>query len=136
MSHTISITKLLDGPRSAVFHVYLRCDGATGELADEILIDPSQDFSPALDSKPTLTIEKISYDLSGFNARLEFDYLVSDTGVWAMSGGHYGEVDLCAFGGLRDRSNPLDGTGNLLLSTDGFTSTGDAGAIIIKVRKD
>lgn len=132
----VTITKILDGTRSAVFHVYLVSDGISGDLTDEVLIDPTTDFDPELTSVPTLTIEQIWYDLTGFDARLEFDYLASDTGVWAMSGGQASHVDFCHFGGLKDRSNELDGTGKLKLTTRGFASTDDAGTIVIKVRKD
>lgn len=136
MANTISITKILDGARSAVFHVFIKSDGASGELVDQVLIDPAADLVPVLGAKPSLTIEQLWYDLSGFDARLEFDYLVDDTAAWTLSGGNGVHMDFCHFGGLKDRSNVLDGTGKLMLTTNGLAAAGDNGTIIIKVRKD
>ena len=136
MSNTVTITKILDGARSAVFHVFIKSDGASGDLTDHVLIDPAVDFDPAMSQKPVMTIEQLWYDLSGFDARLEFDYLTDDTAAWTLSGGNGVHMDFCHFGGLKDRSNVLDGTGKLMLSTNGMTAASDNGTIIIKVRKD
>ena len=136
MANTISITKILDGARLAVFHVFIKSDGASGDLVDQVLIDPTEDLDPALGARPTMTIEQLWYDLSGFDARLEFDYLTDDTAAWTLSGGNGVHMDFCHFGGLKDRSDALDGTGKLMLTTNGLTAAGDNGTIIIKVRKD
>lgn len=136
MANTISITKILDGPRSAVFHVFIKSDGASGELTDQVLIDPATDLDPILGARPSLTIEQLWYDLSGFDARLEFDYLINDTPVWTLSAGNGVHMDFSHFGGLKDRSNVLDGTGKLMLTTNYLDAAGDNGTIIIKVRKD
>ena len=40
MANAVTITKILDGARSAVFHVFIKSDGASGELVDQVLIDP------------------------------------------------------------------------------------------------
>lgn len=136
MANTVSITKILDGVRSAVFHIYIKSDGATGDMTDQVIIDPSTDLVPALGAIPSLSIEQIWYDLSGFDARLEFDYLIEDTAVWTLSGGNGVHMDFSHFGGLKDRSNVLDGTGKLMITTNGLTAAGDNGTIIIKVRKD
>lgn len=130
----VTITKLNDGPRNAVFHVSIFSDGS-GEETDSVLIDPATSFDPALNAEPTITIDRLWYDLTGFNAYMEFDYLASDTPVWSMSGGQANSIDFCYFGGLKDRSNPLDGSGKLMLNTSGL-GAGDFGTIIIKVRKD
>lgn len=136
MANTVSITKLLDGPRSAIFHIFIKSDGVSGDMTDEVLIDPATSFDPALRAKPTLTIDQLWYDLSGFDARLEFDYLVDDTAAWTMSGGNGIHMDFGCFGGLKDRSNVLDGTGKLMITTNGLAAAGDCGTIVIKVRKD
>jgi hypothetical protein len=136
MANKVSITKLLDGPRSAVFHVFIESDGASGELNDEVLIDPATSFDPALSASPSITIAELWYDFSGFDAKLEFDYLLSDTPVWTLSAGNGVHMDFGCFGGLKDRSNALDGTGKLTITTNGLTALGDNGTLIIKVRKD
>jgi hypothetical protein len=135
MANSVSITKILDGQRSAVFHVFIKSDGASGDLSDEVLIDPAVDFDPSPGGRPSITIDSLWYDLAGFDGYLEFDYLLSDTAVWSLSGGNGIRMDFCEFGGLKDRSNSLDGTGKLMLTTRGL-SAGDTGTIILKVRKD
>lgn len=125
----ILITKLSDGERSTVFHVSIEGDGL-GDM-DEVVIDPADFGSPG----PSLTIEKLWYDLSGFSAALRFEYLASDTPVWSMSEGNGTCLDFSHFGGLKDRSNPLDGSGKLKLSTSGL-DLGEKGSIVIKARKD
>lgn len=134
MANTVEITKLLDGPRYGVYHIFLKSDGS-GDLENTVLINPTEDFTPPYESLPSMAIETIQYDLSGFSARLEFEYLINNTPIWSMSEGPGSEVDFTNYGGVRDRSGILDGTGNLLLTTSGF-SIGDFGTIVIKVKKD
>lgn len=130
----VVITKILDGARNAVFHVAITGD-ALGDVADAIIIDPAVDFTPALGAEPSMTIDSLWYDLAGFNAKLEFDYLVSDTPVWSMSGNQGTQIDFCHFGGLKDRSPEMDGLGRLKITTSGLAD-GDFGTLVVKVRKD
>lgn len=129
----VVITKILDGSRNAVFHVTITGD-ALGDLVDATLIDPADSFDPAMAPQPALSIDALWYDLNGFSAALEFDYLTSNTPVWSMSEGQPAQLDFCCIGGLSDRSNPADGLGKLKISTSGL-SVGDIGTIIIKARK-
>jgi hypothetical protein len=129
----IKITALNDGPRNAIFHVALAGDG-TGDLVGETVIDPATSFDTPLPPVPALRIMRLMYDLTGFDARLYFDYLATDTPVWTMTGDGSGEFDFGAFGGLTDRSLELDGTGKLLLSTTGLDA-GGLGTIVIVAKK-
>jgi len=135
MAHSVTVTKLLDGPKNAAFHVFIKSDGASADLVDQVLIDPAVDFDPSFPNKPTITVEEIYYDLAGFDAFLDFDYLLSDTALWAMSGGQYAEAEFECVGGLKDRSNVLDGSGKLQLTTDGLAA-GKFGSMVIKIRKN
>lgn len=128
----IRITKLHDGPRNATYHVALAGDG-TGDLTDQTVIDPAA-FDPPMPSVPALRINLLWYDLTGFDARLEYDYLTSDTPIWSMSGGTANQLDFACFGGLSDRSVELDGSGKIMLTTSGLGS-GDFGTIIIAAKK-
>lgn len=134
MANTVNIVKLMDGPRQAIFHVYIESDGSSGEITDLVLIDPTQ-LSPTTKGVPSLTIEEIWHSFAGFNAKLEYDSLV-DTPVWVLTENNDHKTCLKEFGGLKDRSNLLDGTGKLLLTTVGFSSAGDMGSLVIQVRKD
>lgn len=135
MAHTANITKILDGDRSATFHVFIQGDGASPDLSKLTLIDPSIDLCPKLGKRPCLTVTELWYDLAGFDAKLEFDYLNDETGVWALTQGNGTHQCFDSFGGLKDRS-PVDGTGKVMLSTFGLLSASACGSIIIKVRKD
>lgn len=139
MPNTVKITKLLDGPRNAVFHVFLQSDGS-GELTDYTLIDPTVDFNPALPARPIMTIQEIWYTTVGFDLRLEFDSLV-DNQQWVIggnSGNGSGTNHICfnKFGGLKDRGG-LDSNGKLLITTTGFTTANvDQGSLVLMIRKD
>lgn len=128
----ISVTTLLDGPRNAVVHVSFLGDG-TGELTDEVLLDPAA-FDPPLPPVPALRIDRLWYAFAGFDARLQFDYLASNTPVWSMLGGEAIHMDFAGFGGLTDRSDALDGSGKLLLTTVGLEE-GSFGSMVIWARK-
>ena len=130
----IGITKINDGARNAVFHVIIEGDG-TGDLTDETLIDPATSFSPAMPAAPSMTIEKLLYDFGSFTAKLEFDYLASDIPIWTIAGDQSNCFDFTSFGGLKDRSPVLDGSGKLMLSTSGLAA-GEKGSLIVWVRKD
>lgn len=134
MANKVVITKLLDGPKHATFHVYLESDGASGEITDLVIADPTQ-LVPAQSAQPHLTVEKILPSLSGFSVRVEFDSL-ADTPIWVLTEHNSDVVSFDCFGGLKDRSNPLDGSGKLLISTVGFTTAGDMGSMFFHVRKD
>lgn len=127
------VTKILDGPRNAVFHIFIRGDGG-GDLVDEIIIDPSSSFETPLPAVPCLKISKLWYDLTGFDAWLEFDYMFSDTPIWTLNSNGAATLDFEWFGGLTDRSNELDGSGQLKLSTNGL-AVGSIGTAVILIRK-
>lgn len=129
----VIIAKLVDGPRNAAFHVSIVGDGL-GDLTDEVIVDPATSFDPALPNDPSLTVEKIIADLVGFDAWLEYDYAVSDTPIWNITGDQYVCADFCEFGGIRDRS-AQDGRGKIKMSTSGL-GAGDRGTFLLKLRKD
>lgn len=135
MANTVRITKLLEGPKTAVFHVFLQSDGSSGELTDSVLIDPTTSFSPALPATNAMTIEEIWYQLDGFAALLEFD-ATTDVGVVTLSSApgdsHF---DFRSFGGIKDFAGSA-ATGKLQVTTNGFTAATDNGFIIIQVRKN
>lgn len=134
MSHTVKITKLQDGPRFAVFHIYLKGDGVSPDLVNTILIDPKTDFEPAKAGKPVIKLNKIQWSFINFQAELDFEYLSENTPAWVLNNQDSNKVSFCDIGGLFDKSPPLDGTGKLLISTTGLTNT--AGTILITIRKD
>ena len=135
MAHTVNVTKMLDGPRHTIIHVYMKSDGISSDLKNFDLVDPKEDISPALDSKPVFVVEDIVYNFAGFDASIKFDSgLVNDNYIWVLPEGAPGVVDFKPFGGFKDRSG-LDGTGILQITTFGLLSIGDEGSMILKIRK-
>lgn len=132
MAHTVTVTRLLDGPRHAIFHVYLKCDGSTGEVVDQIIIDPAT-LVPAKKPSARFRLDKIWWDLSGFGVRFEFRN-VPDSPVWTCSPSASNHICFEHIGGLTDRSG-LDGAAALQISTYGFDATAKQGTLIIKITK-
>lgn len=134
MSNIVQVTKLQDGPRFAVFHVYIKGDGISGDLVNAVLIDPTIDFTPAKPGKPIIKLHKLQYSLVNFQAQLDFSYLQQNNPAWVINNQDSNKVSFENIGGLKDNSPPLDGTGKLLISTTGLTNT--AGTLLITIRKD
>ena len=118
---SISITKLNDGERNKIYHVFL--DGDGNDFSDQVLI-PAGDL---------LTCEGLTWCFDGFSGVLKFPYLVDGTLMWVLSSDDCPTVDFRDFGGIKDRSNPLDATGGVLLDTTGIGSK--KGSLILKMRK-
>ncbi len=118
MANLVEITPILGGPNKLQLHVYIKGDGASGDLVNFELIDPA-DYGMTGTAR-FLSLEHVQSSFAGFYATLKFDYLMNGTFVWVLP-----EFDACQdfskVGSLKDRSNPLDGTGKVLLSTVGLT---------------
>jgi hypothetical protein len=128
--NTIAIRKLLDGPKTAVLHVYVASDGSSGELSAAVIVDAS-----TLSGAPTkLTIEKVAYAFTGFSGLLAFD-ATTDVPVLALIAENPASHCFTEFGGIADTSE-TGFTGDILLSTTGFTAAGDRGHITITVKKN
>lgn len=135
MANTVTVTKIMEGPRHAVFHIYLKSDGVAGELTDQTLIDPTADLSPAGTASASLTVEKIWYSNVGFDSILEFD-ATADTPIWKIPAvSDSNKIDFKEVGGLKDRSG-AGATGKITITTSGFTAATDEGTMIIRIRKD
>ena len=130
MANTVTITNILPGTHRSQFHIFLKSDGS-GELSDEVLVDPVNDLDIPASSK--IVIEMISWGFAGFNARLEFDNgLVDDNMIWVLPTDSGNYIDFKPWGGLKDLPG-LDGSGAIQITTTGFTD-GDEGSILIMVR--
>lgn len=135
MANTVIVKKLLDGPRTAIFSVYMKSDGASGELVNKTVIDPNVDLSPAMGVGMKLSIVKVWYGLAGFDILMQFDSLV-DSPIWVLPAATGSRmIDFSDFGGLQDNISGIDATGKLIVTTTGFNSTADQGSLVIKVNK-
>lgn len=132
MANTVNVSVLLSGPRNVLLAVYLKSDGATGELVNETLFGPAD---LGLPPSARLTLEALTYNFAGFDAVVQFDSGgVIPTFKWVLSEGTNAPADFEPYGGLRDGSG-MDGTGELQITTTGFTASTDQGSILIKLRR-
>lgn len=130
MANTVTLRTIEDGPNRAIVHAYLKSDGTSGELTDQVVVDVST-LTPA----PTkVTIEKMWYSLVGFDGMLEFD-ATADKAGWKIQQGTDTHMDFTCFGGIKDDTG-AGSTGDVLLTTAGFTAATDEGTIVIQVRKN
>ena len=132
MANTVTVTKILPGNHRSQVHIFFKSDGVTGDLADHVLVDPVNDLGIPASSK--IVIEMITYNFSGFDARIEFDNgLVDDNMIWVLPSDGGNHLDFNPWGGLKDLPG-LDGTGAIQITTTGFSSTGDEGSMLLMVR--
>lgn len=127
MANTVTIRHLNNQKHGGTVHVYMASDGAAGEETDTVLLDSST-LTGGLAIK---RIEKISSSLVGFNAVIEFDQ-TSDSPAAVLTEG----TEVQCF-----KNHPINNpagsgtTGDVTITTSGFTATGDQGTIIIEYRK-
>jgi len=133
MANTVNRKLLLNGPRDAIMVVFLKSDGVSGELEKATLIDPVVDLGLRAGSR--VSLQYLVHNFVGFNARLEFaSGLVDNNYKWVLPENSDHPIDFSVFGGLLDDST-VDGTGELQITTEGFTAAGDQGSLIVRVRK-
>lgn len=133
MSNIVTKTKIVDGPKSAVVHIYLESDGQEGELDNYVLLDPVADFGLSTDHQ--LTVTQVWYSLVWFDVLMKFSAL-SNYPSWMLprvSDSNY--LDFRYFGGLKDRAT-AEHTGQLLISTTGFAPQGSIGTLVVEVKKN
>ncbi len=136
MANTVRTNIILDGPSHVTLQVFLQSDGASGDLTNVVLLSPD-DVSPQLPNRQDFTIKQIWYELAGFSATLAFN-ATTPWPFWTLDAGNNVQHDWRFFGGITDRSGGtfgLNATGELLISTEGFTSASDSGAIVLWIEK-
>jgi len=128
--NNVVITPLLSGNRNVILHVYIQGDGS-GDLENYVIANPA-DYGMSGDNR-FFTVDGIQAGFTGFSASLKFEYLLSGTLNWAIPEFDSSQ-DFSDYGGIKDKSSPLDGTGKVLLSTAGL-SNGDEGSFVLRLRK-
>lgn len=131
----VTIRKIVEGDSHLVVRVSFLSDG-TGELVNEVVLSPS-DLVPARpNSKPAFRIMQLWYGLPGFDVTLGYGTLQPEA-AWTIARDTCPHVDFRSFGGLRDYDTvpPSDENGKLWVSTNGFTTAGSKGSIVLELRK-
>ena len=130
MANTVRIRKLSDGPREAVIHLHLKSDGASGELTDQVVVD----VSTLVPVPVSIGVRAVWYAQTGFESMLEFDATV-DTPIWRLpQSTDTNFLDFGAFGVISSDAG-AGATGDVILTTTGFTSVEDEGTLILRVIK-
>lgn len=133
MANVVEVKMLSNGPLNIILGVYLRSDGATGELVKQTLLDPVADLG--LKPSARLRLRYMAHNFAGFDAVVSFDAgLVDPNWKWVLSEGTNHPIDFGPFGNIKDDSG-VDGTGKLQISTTGFTASTDQGSILIALQK-
>lgn len=131
-----SWSKIEEGPSHLVLQINLLSDGS-GELANAPIFSPA-DCSPALSAtRPRFIIREIWYGLVWFDVTIKFAANTPAT-IWTLARDCDSHTDFCKFGGIPNYQQiPPDpsATGVILFSTNGFTTAGEAGSIILDMRK-
>jgi hypothetical protein len=131
--NVVEVKQLLNGPSLVILAVYMKSDGATGELVNHTLLDPVVDLG--LKSKHRLRLLQLLHNFAGFDAVISFDKGgVDPNWKWVLSEGTNHPVDFRPFGNIKDDSG-LDGNGKLQISTTGFTSSTDQGSLLMVLKK-
>lgn len=130
MANTVTSQTLLDGSKRSVIKWYFASDGVTGELTDQVIFDASA-VSPSTDDS---TIERIRGYFIGFTGLVEFD-ATADVAVVVLPTDDEFDIDFLATAGLPNNAG-AGKTGDILLTTTGFTAAGDIGWLEITVKKN
>ena len=133
MPNIVNQKVFVDGPRRAIVHLYLESDGVSGEMKDQLVINTRTDIVPVGQVTP-VTIDQIWWSLSYFDARISIGD-VPNAPFWVLPVGGGGHADFRGFGGIK-LPQSLDGTGMVLLSTNGFAPKDSWGSIILALKKD
>lgn len=127
MANTIDIQIINDGARNVIIKVFMAYVD-TSEETDAVLVDAS-----ALVSLPTtLHLRKVDSDLTGFSANLEWDATTDDELIHLPAGEKH--QDFSRFGGIPNPKS-TGSTGDITITTVGFSSAGDKGSIILECTK-
>lgn len=129
MANTLTRQIINDGERNAVIHVYIASDGLSGELTNSLLVDASE-LGGTFEK---LSICRISGGLTGFSAILEWE-AAADVPFLALTADEAFGFDYGCFGGLQSNAG-AGANGDILITTSGFTATGDVGHITLELKK-
>ena len=133
----VTIRKIVEGQAHLVLRVDLLSDG-TGELKNYVILSPSDLNPPMPNDIPAFRIMQMWYGCVWFDFTLKAG-TVMPAMLWTVARDCDSHVDFRCFGGLIDPNvynmPPSDDSGRLTISTNGFTSAGSVGSIVIELRK-
>jgi len=132
MAHDFHTQKIVDNVHKTIIKYTAICDGASGELSKAILFDASA-YTPAATQNGVQYIDAV---LVGCSAMLYWDSSATDVPLIGLPPDHSHRND------LREDDLPYlqndvgtTATGDILISTNGFTAVGDTISVILSVIK-
>ena len=127
-------TILVNGETSLV-RVDLLSDGS-GELTNFVVLNPSDLLNTATNTQPMFRIMQIWYSMVWFDVTVGVGTL-QPSPLWTLARDTAPNYDFRSFGGLVDyaQTPAIDENGELWISTNGFTTAGSIGNIILELRK-
>ena len=127
-------TILVNGETSLV-RVDLLSDGS-GELTNFVVLKPSDLLNTATNTQPMFRIMQIWYSMVWFDVTVGVGTL-QPSPLWTLARDTAHNYDFRSFGGLVDyaQTPAIDENGELWISTNGFTTAGSIGNIILELRK-
>lgn len=138
MAHAVNVFKVMDGPSHVTLHCFIQGDGASGELSNYVLLDPSTDLVPAMPKRQDLILKQVWYEMPGFSLTFAFN-ATTPWPFWTLAPNLGVHHDWRFFGGLRDHSDMpgfgLDSDGKLLISTKGLSASADSAAFVLWLEK-
>jgi hypothetical protein len=133
----VTLVKVVEGPRELTVRFNFLSDGS-GELVNYPILSP-QDLNPPRPlGKPTFRLLEVWYGLVWFDVTFSCGTL-SPVTLLTLARDCDSHIDFQRFGGIPDQNvyaNPpaLD-DGKLLVSTNGFSTAGSQGTIILTLGK-
>lgn len=133
MAHTFSTQVLVDGPSRVVIKYIAISDGATGELSNAVAFDSSAYINDTQDNALT----RVVFCTKGCSATLNWDATANvpllifpddDRGDFDFSSGSF------EFSQIYNNSG-AGRTGDILVTTNGFTTANDAVEFIFYIKK-
>jgi hypothetical protein len=133
MAATATQQVLNDGHRNLILQYTI--GGTTGDLAASVLVDASafNDRDGVALGANSLTLVKVQSSLTGFSAKLLWD-ATTDVDLVELPSGENLIQDMTEFGGIKNNSGAAS-TGDVLLTTTGYTAGGDGGSFVLYFRK-
>ena len=141
---TTNLVQLMDGPTDVVYRYFFKSDGVSGELNNFVLLDPAwltkgDNTQPYLPPGPytsgVFNIQCILYNLSNFTMEIGFQSANTQSLI-ALVPSVDSFLDFRPLSGMPDQTPIGDTpTGRIGCSTNGFSSVGQTGFMMMKVRK-
>lgn len=134
MANTYDVQKINDGDRNATFRIYLASDGTTGDESDVALVDVSTlNVDEHGNTVDNVKVMRVQAHFTGFTGLLEYTADTDDE-ILSIPDGDQIDFDFTPSGGI---PNPKSTgyTGDITISTGGFTASGDEGTIYLECKK-